>query len=307
MIKNIKTIIIVLSAIACLAAGFLAAKLITDKGQDDVRGIQERLKDSITFPAEERKVLEKITLEADLSERGNVYQGSETELYDMYSSAGYKDPSPIKLMELLPWSEVNGLNRSYGEPSEYIALYLYGDKDEYGHMDYALQWGDVVVKVDELMLESRSIKMVKNRAYTADGEWLEMLVMHDYEAGPYVFVKQGDNIVQYKVRGCLYNDMLEELYQLEVSGSDLMVYTHNAVLRVRGEEENEWDGMTFGCTNNWSSEWTIRISIEAGESYTIHDSVALLTGDIYLDVDKGEFTFKHFNYFASQELEHIHR
>lgn len=204
-------------------------------------------------------------------------------------------------------SEVNGMSRSYEEPDEYIALYLYGDKDEYGNMSYALQWGDVFVKVDKIRLEQRGMKVVKNRAYTSDGEWLEMLVLYDSEVCPYVFVKQGDDVVEYVVHGYLYSDMLDELYQLEVSGSDLIVYTHNAILRVRGRDENEWDDITFGKIDYWSSDWTIRISIEAGESYTTHDGVALLVGDIYLDVDKEEFTFKNFKYFASQNIEHIHK
>ncbi len=106
-------------------------------------------------------------------------------------------------------------------------------------MSYALQWGDVFVRIDKIGLEQRGMKVVKNRAYTSDGEWLEMLVLYDYEVCPYVFVKQGDDVVEYVVRGYLYSDMLHELYQLEVSGSDLIVYTHNAVLRVRGRDENE--------------------------------------------------------------------
>ena len=130
------------------------------------------------------------------------------------------------------------MSRSYEEPDEYIALYLYGDKDEYGNMSYALQWGDVFVKVDKIRLEQRGMKVVKNRAYTSDGEWLEMLVLYDSEVCPYVFVKQGDDVVEYVVPGYLYSDMLDELYQLEVSGSDLIVYTHNAILRVRGRDEN---------------------------------------------------------------------
>lgn len=287
--------------------GFVAGRLMTNTKQRSFENVQEQLKDSITFKAEKKVILEKIVPDVDASERGNVYQGSETELYNMYSSHDFKDTSPIKMRELLPWSEVNGMSRNYEEPDEYIALYLYGDKDEYGNMSYALQWGDVFVKVDKIRLEQRGMKVVKNRAYTSDGEWLEMLVLYDSEVCPYVFVKQGDDVVEYVVPGYLYSDMLDELYQLEVSGSDLIVYTHNAILRVRGRDENEWDDITFGKIDYWSSDWTIRISIEAGESYTTHDGVALLVGDIYLDVDKEEFTFKNFKYFASQNIEHIHK
>ena len=126
--------------------GFVAGRLMTNTKQRSFENVQEQLKDSITFKAEKKVILEKIVLDVDASERGNVYQGSETELYNMYSSHDFKDTSPIKMRELLPWSEVNGMSRSYEEPDEYIALYLYGDKDEYGNMSYALQWGDVFVK-----------------------------------------------------------------------------------------------------------------------------------------------------------------
>ena len=198
--------------------GFVAGRLMTNTKQRSFENVQEQLKDSITFKAEKKVILEKIVLDVDASERGNVYQGSETELYNMYSSHDFKDTSPIKMRELIPWSEVNGMSRSYEEPDEYIALYLYGDKDEYGNMSYALQWGDVFVKVDKIRLEQRGMKVVKNRAYTSDGEWLEMLVLYDSEVCPYVFVKQGDDVVEYVVPGYLYSDMLDELYQLEVSG-----------------------------------------------------------------------------------------
>ena len=139
--------------------GFVAGRLMTNTKQRSFENVQEQLKDSITFKAEEKVILEKIVPDVDASERGNVYQGSETELYNMYSSHDLKDTSPIKMWELLPWSEVNGMSRSYEEPDEYIALYLYGDKDEYGNMSYALQWGDVFVKVDKIRLEQRGLEV----------------------------------------------------------------------------------------------------------------------------------------------------
>ena len=100
--------------------GFVAGRLMTNTKQRSFENVQEQLKDSITFKAEKKVILEKIVLDVDASERGNVYQGSETELYNMYSSHDFKDTSPIKMRELIPWSEVNGMSRSYEEPDEYI-------------------------------------------------------------------------------------------------------------------------------------------------------------------------------------------
>lgn len=82
--------------------GFVAGRLMTNTKQRSFENVQEQLKDSITFKAEEKVILEKIVPDVDASERGNVYQGSETELYNMYSSHDFKDTSPIKMWELLP-------------------------------------------------------------------------------------------------------------------------------------------------------------------------------------------------------------
>ena len=89
--------------------GFVAGRLMTNTKQRSFENVQEQLKDSITFKAEKKVILEKIVLDVDASERGNVYQGSETELYNMYSSASitcianpkYSSGEAIQAMEEL--------------------------------------------------------------------------------------------------------------------------------------------------------------------------------------------------------------
>lgn len=293
--KLLRMLVAVLAVAACFAAGLLVAEFKPDQGQNDAERIQEQLADSIFVPAEV-KTLEEISLDVDLSARGDVYMERATVLQNMYVSAENRNEYfLIKLMEILPASEVSQLNRSYGEPSEYIALYLYGTLDRNRHMKYALQWGDVIVALDEWMLEDYHMEIVKGRIYGA-AENSEILVIWNYDGFcMYTFVKEEDTITQYTLRGYQGQDV----YSIVASGSEVTVYTHDTALTVTSEGEDQWDKKIFGCTTRRCPELTTYAYIQAcGEDenpLTARKThVARLYGSIYLDMENNQFIIKDF-------------
>lgn len=301
MIKKKKVLvrfIIAAAVILSLGAGFLAGRLIPDKEENDAKRIQEQLAESIFVPAQV-KTLGEISLDADLSARGDVYMERATVLQNMYVSAENRNEYfLIKLVEILPASEVSQLNRSYDEPSEYIALYLYGTLDRNYHMKYALQWGDVIVALDEWMLEEYHMEIVKGRIYGA-AENSEILVIWDYDGfHMYTFVKEEDTITQYNLWGNTGMGV-QDVYSIAAFGSEVTVYTHDTVLTVTADGEDQWDKKSYGVTVEPEPELTTYAYIQAcGENENpltarrIH--VARLYGDIYLDTENNQFIIKDF-------------
>lgn len=296
--KLLRMLVAVLAAAACFAAGLLAAGFKPDQRQKAAKRIQEQLADSIFVPAEV-KTLEEISLDVDLSARGDVYMERATVLQNMYVSAENRNEYfLIKLMEILPASEVSQLNRSYGEPSEYIALYLYGTLDRNRHMKYALQWGDVIVALDEWMLEDYHMEIVKGRIYGA-AENSEILVIWNYDGFcMYTFVKEEDTITQYNLWGNTGMGV-QDVYSIDASGREVTVYTHDTALTVTAEDEDQWDKKIFGGMVDPSPKLTVYAYIQAcGEDenpLTARKThVARLYGSIYLDTENNQFIIKDF-------------
>lgn len=299
--KAFRIFIAFLIAAISFAAGLTAAGLIPERENNDAKEIQEQLPESYTFPAE-AKVLEEISLDVDPSARGDVYMERAAVLTNMYQSAENRhEYFLIKLMEILPASEVSELNRSYRESSEYAALYLYGIPDKHSlNLKYALQWGDVIVALEGWMgyLEEDHMEIVKGRI-CGDSENSEMLVIWDYEGMSYAFVKEGDTITQYTVRGPSGPWVLD-IYYIAPSGSEVTVYTHNTALTVTAEGEDEWDKKIYGGETRRTPGLGIYAWIEAcGENEENNPlarktHVARLYGSIYLDTENNQFIIKDF-------------